>query len=164
MKQFFSKTLGLFAFLMVIASCQKQDVQITDTYALDNAGDVIEGQYIFTLDKSLLTSNRSQSLPTYEVEQNLLSEKIKNLLEDEKITAEILAVYTRSIVGFAAKMTAEDARRLDANRLVLAVEEDKVVALGPGGNPGPPNGGGGGGGFGGGGGGGFGGGGASGGW
>jgi subtilisin family serine protease len=98
---------------------------------------ILPGQYIVVLKASIATpliksglnTNRGANSPNKELREQI-NNKIKELHAKHKLNPKsILFTYTDAIVGFSAKLTAEEVKRLKNDPWVEAVYEDRELQL-----------------------------------
>jgi subtilisin family serine protease len=138
------KPLGLFAVTMLLAiSCQKDFLEstiTTDLGVVTYEHQYIDDQYIVVFSEENIA--RSNDGMTYRARQLDAHSKAESFLNEYDLgSKEILQVYGSVLQGFAVKMSAEDAERIERDERVLRVERDQYLALGPGNGNGPGNGG-----------------------
>ncbi|WP_425637391.1 S8 family peptidase [Algoriphagus yeomjeoni] len=107
------------------------------------SGDIIPGKYIVTLMPTGISFRKDMS---YIAVQASMRKTGSELLAKYRIDQENLGyVYGSSIEGFAVTLTDEQYQSISQDPTVLAIEPDRVIALGRPPGKGPGNGGGGGG-------------------
>jgi PKD repeat protein len=111
-------------FILVLFSCSKEPLEETviqefDLIATRNA-DIIKDQYIVLISKKPVKRD-----PRAEAALEAVSKEVGNMSG-----AGIKAKYKNSLTGFVAKMTAEQAKRLEKNPNVLSVTPDFYLPLG----------------------------------
>jgi subtilisin family serine protease len=141
------KTFAVFAMATVlVVSCQTQidDLRPATIEETSNlvTGTPIEGQYIVVYKKGTMSSSRIS--PEYGARQEFMLQRSGDMLEEYGIQREaILNVYGNAVEGFAAMLTEDMLTKVKNNPNVAYVEQDKIIALAPGGGKGKPGGGGG---------------------
>ncbi|WP_339869083.1 S8 family peptidase [uncultured Algoriphagus sp.] len=107
------------------------------------SGDVIPGKYIVTLIPTGINFRKDMS---YVAIQAAMRKTGSELLAKYRISEENLGfVYGSSIEGFAVSLTEEQLQAISKDPSIKAIEQDRVIALGPPPGKGPGGGGGGGG-------------------
>jgi subtilisin family serine protease len=129
---------------VLVLSCQTQidNVSPEPTTDLDNiiTGTPIEGQYIVVYKKGTMSSSRISN--DYTARQEFMIQQATDFLQEYNIQREvILNVYGNVLEGFSAKLSEEMLNGVKNDPRVAYVEQDKIIALAPGGGRGKPGGG-----------------------
>ncbi|TRO65534.1 S8 family peptidase [Christiangramia sabulilitoris] len=138
------KVLGVAALTATfLTSCnQESEVQNPEIELVaPSTSQVIPGQYIVVFNQDFSRSMENGKLSYQKAQENTKSQTMK-LMADAGIKGEVFNVYSKTINGAAIKLSEEGADALRKRKEVAYVEEDRIVALAPGGK-GKPGGGGG---------------------
>ncbi len=150
MKKSISTKLGVLAMLGLLASCQSDQIESTDEGGLNLTATIKAkaGSYIVTYNDSyskMPALPKTTSKADYQAQSESLKQMYTEIFSDINLSTDAISqTYGYSIKGFAANLTEEQVRVLLNDPRVKSIEEDGVIALGPGNGNG--NGGGGGGG------------------
>lgn len=137
------KAFKLFVLLisisMIIASCQKTDIEVnksleTEDYLVQFQEDypIIKGSYIVQLRADVIPSSKFKADMPYD-ERSLLVEQAVIELEKEitGTTLPVIQTYHASIHGFAGELTEAMVNKLEKDPRVISIEHDRVIALAP---------------------------------
>lgn len=115
----------LLATTVLLANCQKEKTQSTlgaEECTVNRSGSVIEGEYIIAYSPEI--GARSTSVQR-------VADFSRNILEENNIDASAMkASFGGEIGGFVAKLSKEEAFRLQSDPAVDIVEPDRLIALG----------------------------------
>ena len=131
---------------VLVFSCQTQNEMVSpgDIQEITNLtnGTPIDGQYIIVYKSGAMGSSRIS--PEYSARQEYMRQQSGDLLSEHGISKEVIQnVYGNVVEGFTAKLDAQMLTKVKSDPRVAYVEQDKIIALAPGGGKGKPGGGGG---------------------
>jgi subtilisin len=110
---------------VLLASCQKEKTQSTvgvEECTVNRSGSVIEGEYIIAYSPEIGTRSTSAQR---------VADFSRNILEENNIDASAMkASFGGSVGGFVARLSKEEALRLEKDPAVDIVEPDRLIALG----------------------------------
>ena len=143
--RFLKATIAFALVLMLVYSCQTQlnAPEPAPTEELTNFinGTPIEGQYIVVYKKGTMVNSRISN--DYQTRQQAMLKVTGDFLEEYKIDkGAVLNVYGNVVEGFAARLDKQMVEKIKQDPRVAYVEQDKIIALAPGGGKGKPGGGG----------------------
>jgi subtilisin family serine protease len=131
-------------FALTFTSCEKEsDASITGTSNPDNVvvddmdrtggtalpDGIIPDQYIVTLDKSAINIP-SLGVLDYEAKTGLAIAQIESLLKNAGLEdVKLQNVYSTALVGFAAKLNADQINKLNSLSVVKLIEADKLFKV-----------------------------------
>lgn len=133
------KLLGLLVItgLLVMISCEKkpgdqpiQDLSEELTSSFPSSDEIIPGQYIVVLKKSLLKSALPDNA-SYQEKQSEVEQVAKSLFTKKSTGNEIIQVYAETMKAFAAKIADEDVAGLENQEMVDYVVPDRMFILRP---------------------------------
>ena len=129
----------------LVFSCQTQMEKVGPEVFSETSnlvtGTPIAGQYIVVYRSGAMSAARVSR--DYSSRQEFMALKTVDFLQGHNIQKEaILNVYGNVLEGFTAKLDAEMLEKIKADPRVKFVEQDKIIALAPGGGKGKPGGGG----------------------
>ncbi len=136
------KVLGVAALTATFfMSCsQDSEVQNQDSSFVEaSTSQIIPGQYIVVYNKDFNRGMENGKLSYEKAQENLKTQTLK-LMSDNNLKGKVLNVYSKTLNGATLQLTAEGADILRNSKEVAYVEEDRMIALAPGGK-GKPSGG-----------------------
>ncbi len=134
MKKLYYAVLACF---FTIVSCQKDPVDFSDeSTRLDVVSydsEPIDNQYIVVFEDQVAPADRSRNVNSILARKEAVGKTTSNVLK--KVNADISQVdfiYSSAVIGFAARLNKEQAEELSKDDRVKFVEQDQIIALGPG--------------------------------
>lgn len=145
----FLKAIGMLAIavLFAVSGCQEEQL---DTNHLEKqkenvsltkhkTGDVIPGQYIIIFDEDQTKKAGWENLK-YTEKRSLMQDEATKLLQRNHVTeSNIKHVFSSMLQGFSAELSKEEAEKLQNDKQVKYIEQDRYVVLGPPPGVGPPD-------------------------
>lgn len=147
MKIFKYTGIVVIAIALTFAGCQEEQLETNhiekqkENLSLDNkqTGDAIPGQYIIVLDGDQTKKAGWENLK-YMEKRSLMLDEAKNVLQRNQVSEkEIKHVFNSMIQGFSAKLSEKELERLQNDKQVKYIEQDRYVVLGPPPGAGPPD-------------------------
>lgn len=123
--------------LFSITACKKENCTEpalnTSATALagDENGKIIPGQYIVVLKKSTMNKSLLNSNLSYVERTTIVRNDAKIMLSSNSVSEKAIGIiYNKSMLGFSATLTAEQAETLKKDSRVEYIENDRIVSLG----------------------------------
>jgi len=117
--------LSLFAFALLIASCQKSDEAISPTASLS---DEIQGKYIVVYNDG--ANLKAAENATYEERIAIVGKMNKEIMSKLVLSEDkISQTYGYAIKGFAAELTDNQVDMLKKDSRIAYIEEDKIWSI-----------------------------------
>lgn len=109
---------------------QQEDAVLTETSAFDEQA--IDGQYIVVYREGTVEDVGGKFPDNYEKAQEAMTRQTVDILSKASISnAEIVKVYSRTIMGATLKLTNEQVRQLEKLKEVKFIEQDRIVTFAP---------------------------------
>lgn len=109
---------------------QQEDAVITEAPAFDQHA--IDGQYIVVYREGFVEDVGGKYPDNYEKAQEAMTEQTSAILTKASISnAEIVKVYSRTIMGATLKLSPEQVQQLKKQKEIKFIEQDRIVTFAP---------------------------------
>ncbi len=126
---------ALVASLFFYSCSQEEDATVEEAIFTELDGNfdsqVIEGQYIVVYRKGAVEDAGAKYPENYAKAQEMMADQTKRVLSNASIDAEIVNVYSNSLLGATLKLTDEQVQKLKGIKEIAYIEQNRIVIFAP---------------------------------